>query len=321
MKIIEELKNKKFIEKSIKTFGDVIDFSFLDYKDQYSKVDLICKIHNFRFKVMPKKFLISKNHGCRLCFKEQLSKDLINKDYIQKCKNKFSHISYEKANVYNGCFSKGIFICKIHNVEFEQRFKDHMSGNGGCPICRDEKMIISTKYTNEEFINESKKRFPNKFTYEKTNYIYSLKPVTITCVIHGDFNIVAAEHLRRNGSCTKCFCNQGETKIMSYLENEKISYNHQKSFDGCRNPKTNNKLFFDIYIPCYNLIIEFHGAQHFRPVDWFGGKKSFINSVFRDKVKFNYCLENNINYEMIRYDEKIDDRLKDIILKYNQIVS
>ena len=42
---------------------------------------------------------------------------------------------------------------------------------------------------------------------------------------------------------------------------------------------------FDIWFPHWNIAVEYHGLQHFEPVDFFGGKEAFENNVERDKRK------------------------------------
>ncbi len=68
------------------------------------------------------------------------------------------------------------------------------------------------------------------------------------------------------------------------------------------------KLTTDFYIPSQNLIIEYNGEQHYRPVRFgqirFGQKhnctqkqadENFIKQQARDELLKNYCKENNIN--------------------------
>jgi hypothetical protein len=37
----------------------------------------------------------------------------------------------------------------------------------------------------------------------------------------------------------------------------------------------------------------------------------------RDKVKKEWCINNNINFEMIKYDEIIQERMDEILAKYS----
>ncbi len=58
-------------------------------------------------------------------------------------------------------------------------------------------------------------------------------------------------------------------------------------------PKWLGRQHFDIYLPEYNLAIEFQGEQHYQPVDFFGGKESFEKNKIRDDRKKVLAKENN----------------------------
>ena len=50
----------------------------------------------------------------------------------------------------------------------------------------------------------------------------------------------------------------------------------------------------DIFIEDYNIAIEYQGIQHYKPVERFGGKEGFENTVARDKKKKRLCKENGV---------------------------
>ncbi|QJX72000.1 hypothetical protein F-M6_0237 [Faustovirus] len=60
--------------------------------------------------------------------------------------------------------------------------------------------------------------------------------------------------------------------------------------------------------------VEFDGAQHLRPVDWFGGEAAFKRQIIRDKRKDRYCRAKNIT--MIRVFDTKYDTCKQIISYY-----
>jgi hypothetical protein len=76
--------------------------------------------------------------------------------------------------------------------------------------------------------------------------------------------------------------------------------------------KYKSQLKCDFFIPDYNLVIEYNGRQHYVAVDFFDGVKGLRATQKRDKIKRDYCFENGINYEIIKYDENIEDELKKI---------
>lgn len=82
-----------------------------------------------------------------------------------------------------------------------------------------------------------------------------------------------------------------------------------------RFPDRKNKslLWFDFWIPKYNLIIEFQGEQHYKPVELFGGKEGFEYRKKLDKIKVEYCLKTNKKLLTISY---LDFRkIKNILLE------
>lgn len=96
----------------------------------------------------------------------------------------------------------------------------------------------------------------------------------------------------------------GEKYIYGILSKHNILFFTQYSFENCINPKTNCNLYFDFYIPKYNCCIEYDGKQHFEPVKFFGGEDFFKETQYRDEIKNQYCLKNNINLIRIKYDCK-----------------
>lgn len=85
----------------------------------------------------------------------------------------------------------------------------------------------------------------------------------------------------------------------------------------------NNQLL-DFYIQQTNtegkpirLAIECQGIQHYQPVDAYGGETKYKRRQELDKQKYNYCLNNGIPLEYIRYDEDTTNRITEIVTKYS----
>jgi very-short-patch-repair endonuclease len=82
-----------------------------------------------------------------------------------------------------------------------------------------------------------------------------------------------------------------ESEVKQFLENNKIDFIQQKSFDWLKDKK---KLHLDFYLPSYKLAIECQGEQHFMPNDYFGGEEKFSQIIFRDNLKYELCKQHNI---------------------------
>jgi len=66
----------------------------------------------------------------------------------------------------------------------------------------------------------------------------------------------------------------------------------------------------DIYIPSHKVAIEYHGAQHYEAVDFFGGQEAFEKRVIDDKNKKDLCLKNNLSF--IEWPHLIEINAKNI---------
>lgn len=104
-------------------------------------------------------------------------------------------------------------ICKIHG-KFIQTPYAHLHSTG-CPKCSGK--VLKTKDT---FINDANVVHGNKYSYDKIVYTNSKTKVTITCNVHGDFDMSPNTHLR-GASCPKC------TKKYSPTTEEFISASKQ----------------------------------------------------------------------------------------------
>ena len=85
--------------------------------------------------------------------------------------------------------------------------------------------------------------------------------MTITCPEHGDFEQTPEIHLK-GGGCTICNRSLGEKTIAEILDKHNITY-----VSEYRIP--NNNYRYDFYLPDFNVLIEFHGIQHYQYVEFF----------------------------------------------------
>lgn len=69
-------------------------------------------------------------------------------------------------------------------------------------------------------------------------------------------------------------------------------------------------------MPFYNVLIEFQGEQHKRPVEYFGGDEKFRKQQEHDKRKREYAANHNIPLLEIWHDEI--DRIDSILDNYLQ---
>lgn len=70
-------------------------------------------------------------------------------------------------------------------------------------------------------------------------------------------------------------------------------------------PKWLRPQSIDIAIPDFKILIEYHGTQHYKPVEYFGGKRAFLEQLERDKNKAKLCKQNG--YRLLVFNEDDSD--------------
>ena len=292
--------NDYFIEKSKKIHKNKYDYSLVNYHDNKTNVKIICPDHGV-FEQLPNSHL--NGHGCFKCGYVEKANNTkrTTSQFIEKSKkihnNKYDYSLVDYINIK----SKVKIICPVHGV-FEQRTDAHLNGHG-CLKC------VKTIITTEDFIINANKIHKNKYDYSLVDYISTNSKVKIVCSKHGVFKQAPSNHLKENG-CPSCRQSKGENHIEEILKEHKVPYVKQKTFKNC---KYKQILSFDFYLTEQNTLIEYDGKQHFMPIKHFGGVKNFENIKIRDKIKTEYCINNNILLLRIKYDENIKNKLENII--------
>lgn len=285
-KVGGKLGSLYFIEKSNFIHNNKYDYSLVEYIKSKLKVKIICKEHGI-FKQRPSNHM--DGQGCPKCnynFKSNTIEFIKKSVLIHGDKYDYSLVNYINDR------SKIDIICKEHGI-FEQVANYHLTGSG-CVKCK-----LGGKSSTKEFIESASNIHDYKYDYRLVEYINRYTKVNIMCEYHGLFTQRPANHLKGEG-CPKCRLSKGEIRICKLLTNRNINYETQYVFNDC---KDKIALPFDFYIPKYNLCIEFDGEQHFRPIEYFGGQKSFENQKRRDYIKDMYCLDNKITLLRISYLE------------------
>jgi hypothetical protein len=301
----KKFTSKIFIKKAKKVHGNKYNYSKVDYVNARTKIIIICSKHG-EFKQIPYSHLNGDN--CMKCAKKKLGDDKrkTKKKFIEDAKkihgNKYN---YSKTHYIN-TDTKIIIICPKHG-EFEQIPYSHLNGNG-CKKCANIFLSKKNAFTTDEFILKARKVHGDKYDYSETNYVNAYNNVIIICPKHGEFEQNPHNHLREQG-CPICKASKGEKVISNFLKENKIKFLRQKSFLECR---FKNKLLFDFYIPKLNCCIEFDGIQHFKEISVFGGKDGYNKRKITDKIKNEFCKDNDILLHRIKYNDNITKELNKI---------
>jgi hypothetical protein len=93
----------------------------------------------------------------------------------------YSLVEYKNNN------TKVKIICPTHGI-FEQIPRAHTAGHG-CKLCGVMAVTESNRTQTSKFIERASKKYPDTFTYDKTEYKHSKTPLIVTCRTHGDIQV------------------------------------------------------------------------------------------------------------------------------------
>lgn len=270
-----------------------------------------CTTHDTFWNITPGNTLQGK--GCPFCCKERISAALKKSEgeYVLELATKNPTVKLRGKYIDTDTLTE--HYCEIHQITFDIRPARALQGCG-CGKCHRERLPQCQPKPEEKYISELLELHPNIIL--KGRYINSMTPTLHECLIHHfEWNPTPGNLLAGKG-CPKCNESQGEKQITLWIERRLIDNIPQKRFDDCRDINT---LPFDFYIPELNVCIEYQGEQHYHPVN-FGGisdedaYNNFLVTQRHDKIKSNYCINNNIKLICIPYWEDVDTYLNENLL-------
>lgn len=289
--LAKTLTHQEFIDRSTVIHNNTYDYSKVDYKNSYTKVSIVCPTHGV-FLQKPSTHL--KGHGCYKCGVESTRRG---KDAFIEKSNKVHNNKYDYSKVELNVTRDYInIICPIHG-KFRQSANNHLNGFG-CTECSNKpKRVFNVK----QFISRAKKIHNGRYDYSKVQYVDSLTKVTITCKKsnHGDFEQKPHNHLKGHG-CPICSASKGELLINDLLLKKGIEFKDQYII-----PETDLTLRYDFYLPEYDLLIEFHGKQHYEYIPFFhrGSEDNFIMQKNRDNIVRHLAKSHKYNYLEFSYKQ------------------
>lgn len=267
--------------------------------------------NNHEFMLAPNK-IISSGRLCPICSKHEKIKKITKSEEQFKKELSIVNPNYTLLGKYMGNDRKTLFrheseYCGFYEWETTPGI---LLSKKGCPVCS--KKIINkysfennfySKFNKKEFIlfsdfiSRSKKVKVKHLKCDtifecRPDYIRILKPNELLCPICDGKSI-------------------GENKIRKYLESINIKFEMEKSFKDCKY-KLPLKFDFVIYNEDNTIsIIEFDGKQHFKEINFMGGKEGYEIRKKRDSIKNEYCKNKNIDMLRISYKEisKIEEKI------------
>jgi hypothetical protein len=220
-----KLTTEKFIKISKKVHKNKYDYSRVAYKNEISKVIIICPIHG-EFLQAP--YNHKKGHGCQECVNR---KKLTTEEFIKRARIIHGDKYDYSESLYESAHKKIKIICPIHG-QFSQTASSHINTKCGCPKCANKKRSTSHLLNTEEFIKMAKGVHKNKYDYSKVIYKTAHKKIKILCPIHGAFFQSPNSHLSGT-NCPKCSAKAMSERFTSTTENfiKKADITHHFYYD------------------------------------------------------------------------------------------
>jgi len=199
------------------------------------------------------------------------------------------------------CINKEyLFKCKCGN-EFKEVLKKVYNGKE-CETCTFNKRSNIRAYTEKEFIDVLKNKNNNMKLISK--YIPGKIYLDFKCKC-GNISNMQISNVMRGGTCLKCSKQNSnvELEIIEYIKSlgvNNILHNNRKILNGKE---------LDIFLPDYNIAIEYNGLL------WHSRGLTFPSNIdkfnkFKHNDKTNLCINNNIHLLQIFENEWYENKDK-----------
>jgi len=188
-----KLTTAEFIEMAIGVHGDKYDYFETVYVGGRFKLNVICKLHNFKFQQKARNHL--DGQGCPKCAGQYSPStvEFIQSSMLVHC----DKYDYSQVNYVNNC-NKVTIRCKQHDFVFSQSPNKHLQGKG-CHKCAGQ-----YRPSTSEFIESCRNVHGDKYDYSLVRYVNNKTDVIIKCNKHGfTFKQSPCNHLAGKG-CQAC---------------------------------------------------------------------------------------------------------------------
>ena len=291
---------KEFEQDVFDSLGDKIEVKGI-YVNNRTKIEVKCNVCNYEWETNP--YPLTVGHGCPKCSGN------LKKTTEQFKKEVFELVGdeYEVMGEYKGTHKK---IKLKHNVcgkTFYMVAKAFLISGQRCPYERYEKSAEANRQTQGK-PNEKNKTIKEICEKEGYEIIKGYEKANINLILKhkecGAISKIRPYSFITNG--VRCTCkveSKGEKAIKEWLTDNNIKFREQYRFKDCKGIE--KRLPFDFAIFKDNklfCLVEFDGLQHYSPKF---GKESFEATKRNDKIKNDYCKQNNIHLIRIKYNRSV----------------
>ena len=277
-------KKRILLDKAKVVHGDKYDYSRVEFTNISNKVEIVCRTHGSFWQSLLNHVLNENN--CPTC--SQADDLLTFEEFLTKARIIHGERYMYRKEAYQNTASMITITCKEHG-DFPQRAASHLAGCG-CKAC----FVISNRLTTDQFIKNAQEIHNNRYDYSKAIYSGSKSKVEIICPKHGSFWQSPNSHVSHRAGCKGCIQSKGETAVESALIKHGLEYIQEYRIKP-------HPYRYDFYLPKRNVFIEFHGYQHYKPIDIFGGEAGYLDTVRRDEIKMQLAKDANVKLIVLTY--------------------
>jgi hypothetical protein len=296
---------QEFIDKSIKIFGDQLDYSKVNYVDSRSKIILTCKKHG-NFYIKPGDHL-SYKRGCSICSGVQYNTETFIDAARAMHGDKYF---YDKVN-YEQSRKHVVITCKLHG-NFIQAPHKHLIGQG-CPKCKK-----SAHKNANYFLEKSKEIHGDIYDYSKVVFSRMFDRVEIICKIHGSFWQFPSNHINHKMGCGKCATESTRLSLSDFINRSNIIHNN--FYDYSKSVYINCATKLEIICPKHGSFWQTPGSHLICGADcsWCVGKNSQKEKQWLDYLDIPIQYRNKILFHRDKH-YRVDayDPINNVVYEFN----
>lgn len=221
---------------------------------------------------------------------------------------------------YVNCDEDLTLKCPIEHRPFKMSFDRFKNAGQRCPTCARIRTIEGKTIKKEQvyrLLTDLKfvfKQFVSEYKNSESYFIAEC--------YDGHLFKTNYKKLSISRKCPTCSMSKGEQSINKVLKDNMINFNYNPRSIDCIN-KRGNVLPFDFSLN--TVLIEYDGEYHFEKVNYTYNQsdEKFERTKEHDKIKNQYCIDNNIPLIRIPYWEfnNIEYILENLLKHYNLIES
>lgn len=234
-----------------------------------------------------------------------------NRSSLEKEKRKvdsFTKGAVTLIGVYEAHDATTDFLCNVHKLKFKSATSSVLRGRVSCDLCKKENRSASQRKTKAQFLKDLHSKHGDNITCTG-EYVNTHTKTSFLCArCETNFQSEPNSVIRISG-CPHCSSSKGEDFIGKHLTAINVAFEKQKKYSDCRDYRP---LPYDFFLPLENILIEYDGAQHFKPVAFFGGIDGYRDRVRKDAIKTSYAYEKGITLIRIPYTHSEEDIVKTI---------